>query len=374
VSVSVRPARSAREQRAFFELPFKHYAHDPMWTPPLLADFQQTLSKKNPLFRDGRGDRELLVAWRGSEPVARVLAHVQHTSNQLHGQRAGFFGYLECNGDEEIARALLDETAAWHRTLGLKVQRGPYELNVSQCIGAMVKGFHEPAALSQSWHPPYLAPLLERHGFQRALTVFTHRLDDVQSCRPDTWLNEKHRTWLNDPSVTLRSWDMDHFERDVRAAMGLLNESFASNWGFVPLSDADVEFFAGPMKRVVRPEITVFLEQGGVPVGVGMALPDLATLFRRMGGRMMPLGWAQFLLGARKLDAAVFQFMATTPKLQSKGLMRVVISELVRRLQKAGFRTLDGTWVSELNPKSRVSIEAMGMREKHTLHIYERGL
>ena len=58
-----------------------------------------------------------------------------------------------------------------------------------------------------------------------------------------------------------------------------------------------------------------------------MMLPDLDVLFRRMKGRLFPLGWAQFLLGRRALDAAVVQFIATDPSLQNQGIMRVLVAE-----------------------------------------------
>src|SRR5262249_35044434 len=121
-------------------------------------------------------------------------------------------------------------------------------------------------------------------------------------------------------------------------------------------------------------DLTVFIELDGRPVGVGMMLPDFHVLFRRMAGRLWPLGWAQFLLGSRALDAAVAQFIATTPELQNQGLMRILVAEAVRRLRAAGFRTLDGPWISDSNAASRAQVLAMGMREKHKLALYSRAL
>jgi hypothetical protein len=128
------------------------------------------------------------------------------------------------------------------------------------------------------------------------------------------------------------------------------------------------------MRRVVRPELTVFLELAGEPVGVGMLLPDFNVLFRRMRGDLWPTGWATFLLGARGLDAAVGQFIATSPAHQNTGLMRIVLAELIRRLQRARFRSLDATWIGEGNGKSRAQMAALGMREKHRLALYARQL
>jgi GNAT superfamily N-acetyltransferase len=375
MALTVRPARSGADRKAFLDVAERLHEGDPIWTPPLRQDLQRALSDENPLWRGGRGERELLLAYEGDRVVGRVLAHVHSASNERHHEQVGLFGLLEFpEGDERVAHALLDAVAEKHRARGLSLLRGPYELTITQSIGALTAGFDDPASFSQGWTGPHVAPALERYGFKPSYLATTHRLDDISVVNPDVLIGEKQRAWLADPKVRLRAWDMAHFDRDVRAATSLLNESFADNYGFVPLSDDEVTFMAGPMKRVVRPELTVFLEYDGEPVGVGMALPDFHVLFRRMRGRLFPFGWATFLAGSRTLDAAVVQFLATTPKLQNQGLMRIVVSEIIRRLQHAHFRSLDGTWIGDVNPKSLAQAHALGMRDKHRLAVFEKSL
>jgi GNAT superfamily N-acetyltransferase len=370
----VRPVRSRRDLDRFLELPYALHAGDPIWTPPLKQDMARSLSLENPLFQEGRGERELLLAWEGERPVGRVLAHVHHAQNAIHGEKAGFFGLLECPDDLGVAKALLDAAADQHRARGLTELRGPYELTISQCIGAVVSGFDEPPSTSQSWNAPHVPRLIEALGFERAYGASVFRLDDVHGIDPDAMLTDKHRAWLKDPAVRLRGWDMDRFDADMKAAVGLLNDSFSTNFGFVALSDPEVAFFAKPLERLVRPELTVLLELAGEPVGVAMAIPDFNVLIRRMNGRLWPFGWAQFLLGSRHVDAAVVQFLATSPAHQNKGLIRVVLAELMRRLARAGFRTMDATWIGETNPKSQAQARALGMRVKHTLALYRKAL
>src|SRR5438128_424609 len=133
--LTVRPATRQIDRRAFHALPFRLYANEPMWTPPLVDDFKRTLSDDNPLWRDGRGERELFVAWRDEVPVGRIVAHVHHASNQRHGESVGLFGHLDCEDDSAVSGALLDAAAVWHQEKRLKKQRGPFELTITQCIG-----------------------------------------------------------------------------------------------------------------------------------------------------------------------------------------------------------------------------------------------
>ncbi len=372
--VTVRPARSARQRRRFLELAAELHRGDPIWTPPLYDDLARTLSDANPLFQAGRAEREMFIAWRGAEPVGRVLAHVHHAHNALHRERAGFFGLLECPDDLHVARALFDAVLDHHRARGLELVRGPYELTISQCIGAVVSGFDEPASTSQSWNAPHVPRLLEALGCEKVYGAKVFRLDDVGAIDPDALIADKHRAWLADPSVRVRAWDMARFDDDLRAAMGLLNDSFAANYGFVPMSAEEVAFFAAPMKRVVRPELTVFIEVAGKPVSVAMVLPDFNVLVRRMDGRLWPFGWAKFLLGARGLRSGVLQFIATSPSVQNQGLVRIAIAEVICRVQRAGFESLEATWIGDANDKSQAQVRALGMRQKHALTLYQRAV
>jgi GNAT superfamily N-acetyltransferase len=368
------PGNRRRILRDFLDLPDRLFAGDPIYTPPLRQDLARSLSDENPLWKAGRGERDLFVAYDNGRPAGRIVAHVHHASNQRHGEQAGFFGYLACADDQAVAGPLLDAAADRHRAAGLTELRGPYELTIAHLVGAVIEGFDEPATFSQSWNPPHIPRLLEVLGFTPALRMTTFRLDDVAAVDPEALIGEKQRAWLSKPGVTIRSLDMTRFEADMDVAMGLLNAAFADNFGFVPMARDEIEFMAAPMKRVVRPELTMFLELDGRPVGVGMTMPDFNVLFRRMRGRLFPLGWAQFLLGARTLDNAVAQFIATDPALQNQGLFRIVVAEGLRRLRRAGFRSLDGTWISDANAPSRAQALAMGMREKHKLALYSRRL
>lgn len=372
--IEIREAKRSRDVKAFVDLPFTLHANDPIWSPPLRQDFARTLSPENPLWQKGRGERELLLAYDGPRVVGRVMCHVHHASNQRHGERAGFFGCLEATDSLEVTRALMTEVERRHRARGLQSVRGAYDPTITTMIGLVTGGFDEAATYNQSWNAPHLPKHLEALGYEAIYRAATFRLDDVNAVNADALMTDKQRTWLQDPKVKLRTWDMAHFDRDVRAATKLLNESFSDNWGFVPLSEDEIDFMVGPMQRVVRPELTVFLEYDGQPVGVGMSLPDFNLIFRRMNGDLFPLGWAQFLLGAKRLDGAVGQFIATSPQLQNKGLMRIVISEMVKGLQRNGFRTLDATWIGEVNAKSRASVMSIGMRPKHQLAVFSKTL
>jgi hypothetical protein len=201
------------------------------------------------------------------------------------------------------------------------------------------------------------------------MKLATFRADDMARIDTEAMLEAKHRAWLKDrgwrcAAESLRAASPARRARRGGAAQRVVH----GNYGF-PMDPAEVDF-AGRADEAGGARADGVHQLDGAPVGVGMFLPDFQVLFRRMNGRLFPLGWAKFLAGSRSLDAALVQFIATSPAQQGQGLIRIVVAELIRRLQRAGFRTLDSTWISESNAPSRAQARALGMRVKHELQLY----
>src|SRR5262245_8659984 len=68
----VVPVQTARELRRFIKVPWKIYAGEPNWIPPLLFEQRHQFTKKNPFFQHARA--QFWIAYRGAEPVGRISA------------------------------------------------------------------------------------------------------------------------------------------------------------------------------------------------------------------------------------------------------------------------------------------------------------
>ena len=82
---------------------------------------------------------------------------------------------------------------------------------------------------------------------------------------------------------------MKNFEGEVERIKELYNAAWEKNWGFVPMTDHEIDHLAEQFKPVVIPELVPFAEKDGKVIGFGIALPDLNVVFRRnRSGRHVP--------------------------------------------------------------------------------------
>ena len=89
--------------------------------------------------------------------------------------------------------------------------------------------------------------------------------------------------------MTLRPLDMRRFPEEVQLVRRLFNESWGSNWGFVPMTQRELDHLAKQFKPVVNPNIIPIAEINGRPIGFGLAIPGLnEVLIRNRSGRLLP--------------------------------------------------------------------------------------
>ena len=65
-------------------------------------------------------DVEPFVAYRGREPVGRIVAIHNKNHVAFHDEPVGFFGFFECEDRQDTADLLFDTAADWLRERGLR--------------------------------------------------------------------------------------------------------------------------------------------------------------------------------------------------------------------------------------------------------------
>ena len=131
-----------RSRRDFLALPAAIYASDPAWIAPLNFLKREQISPKNHFFDHAKF--RAWVAHRGGRVVGRISAQVDELHLAQHGDDAGYFGLLEAEDDPEVFAALFEAAEGWLREQGMRVARGPFNLNINEEVGLLVDGFDYP--------------------------------------------------------------------------------------------------------------------------------------------------------------------------------------------------------------------------------------
>ncbi|HWV56712.1 MAG TPA: hypothetical protein VNZ57_04505, partial [Longimicrobiales bacterium] len=296
--VEVTPVRRRRDLKDFLMLPWRIYARDRVWVPPLLADQRALLDRRKHPFH-AHAEVEYFVARRGGRTVGRVVAGINHRHNEFHDERAGFFGFFESVEDAGVASALLDAVEAWLAEREIDVCRGPMNFSSNEEWGLLVDGFEYPPTIMMTHNPPYYSTLLEARGYTKAKDVLAFLLDDP--ALPARLAGAMER-FERRRGVTVRALDMRQFSDELERVKDIYNSAWEKNWGFIPMTDAEFEYMAKQLRPVLDPRFCLFAEVDGEAVAFLLALPDFNQAIRYANGRLFPTGLLKILWHRRNID------------------------------------------------------------------------
>ena len=334
-AVEVKPVASRHDLKEFIEFPYRLYADDPAWVPPLLTEQRHEFSPRNPFFQHARV--QLFVAYRGAQPVGRISAQIDALRLERYDDATGHFGVLEAIDDPAVFAALLHAAEEWLRAQGMRRVIGPFNLSINGDIGILIDGFEFPPVVLTGHGRRYYDARVQEQGY--------------------------HKTKLH---------------AEVAAISTVFNDAWADNWGFVPFTEAEFGALANALKWIVPPELVQLAYVGDELAAMLIILPNLNELITGLRGRLLPFGWLRLLWRLRRhppRSARVAQ-MGVRRKFQNTtltmaltfGLIEAVREPILRRQM----RYLEMGWVLEDNFRMLRIMRLLGGHRYKTYRVYEK--
>lgn len=375
-SLSIHRAERSRDRRRFRELPFRLYRGDPLWVPPLRSARARLFARKTAFF--DHAAMALFLAERAGRTVGRVAAVHNTAHNDFHGDRTGFFGFFECeDADADAATALIAAAEAWLGGRGLDVMRGPVSPSMNAECGTQIDGFDHPPVALMPCNPPSYPRLLEGAGLRKVKDLYAYflRQDKLSpgTKAHDRLLRSSRLLARRYPAVSIRPLNIRKMKDDILRFMPVFEEARRNNWGYVPVSAAEVDEMIGEFRSVVDPDIILFAEVDGNPAGVSLALPDVNAGLSQINGRLLPLGFLRFRRAMKQVTRMRIFGIAALEKYRHLGVTARLLNEIILRGTARGYRTAEASWVLEDNVQSNRMIENLLDPEHYkTYRLYEK--
>jgi GNAT superfamily N-acetyltransferase len=354
-------------------LPAQLFHSDPNWIPRLrLSESQLAGFRRHPFYQAAKS--QSFLAFRGSNACGRITAIVNHTHNDWHKERRGFFGFFETVDDAEISTELFDAACQWLREQGMNCARGPANPSINYDWGLLIDGFDTPPYFMMTHNPAYYAPLVEAYGFEKSHDMFAfwgHRGMIDQLSDKGEMLDAAIRERFG---VTTRPLNKRRFRQEVEMFLDIYNQALVATWGFIPLSPSEVYHIAGELRQLVVPEISIVAEAQGKPIGCIFGLLNFNPRIRAIGGRLFPFGWIRLLANKRKIKSMRVISANVLPEYQGWGVGISLSRALIDPAQKWGLEEAEFSWVLESNSLSRKSLEKGGVIPYKTYRVYDRAL
>lgn len=378
--IEITKVSDKSELEQFITFPWQVYADDPYWVPPLLSERREFLDpKQNPFFE--HASATFYIARRNGTKVGTIGAFTNDLYNQVHQANAGFFGFFEVLDDPQAAAALLSTAEQQLKQAGHNEMIGPMQYSTNDELGLLVDGFDDPPRILMTYNPRRYQGYLEGAGLTKAMDLWAYSMD-IAAVRASMSekvkrVSEKIRKRYN---LVLRKVDMKDFDNEVDRIKDMYNAIWQANWGFVPMTDGEVELLAKNLKQIVDPDFVPILERDGKPVAFGIALPDLNQPLLRAYPRpgtpelltLLKMLWHWRV--RPKMTWVRAWALGILPEFQGQGLESLLLLELANTAYEKGYQHGEMSWILENNDKVQKSIALFGAEVYKTYRIYSKSL
>jgi GNAT superfamily N-acetyltransferase len=374
--VQVLPlSRSSTDVGRFLNVSYAIYRDDPHWVAPLLMDLKKVFTDANPMFEHAR--MQLWVARKNGRDVGRIAGIIDESYNRgANTEPAAFFGFYECVNDPGISRKLFAAAEQWARAAKLKRLLGPMNPTSNDECGLLIHGFGSPPVFMMTYNPDYYPALVEADGFRKAKDLLAF-LIDLAKIPMDRLNRIAAKVMRRNPDLSLRPVRRKSLDQDLVKVKEIYNAAWQENWGFVPMTDKEMDFMAARLKPLLMEGLIWVAEINSEPAGFLLALPDYNVPLQPLKGRMLTpklLGFIPYVLGWKRPPRTRVLTLGVKREFRGRGLETAMLIEGLKVGIAAGFRESEASWILEDNVMMCRVIEAIGGQPYKTYRIYEKEL
>lgn len=375
-TVNVHPIAADGDQISqYIQFQTDLYKGNDYFVPPLFIDARNTmLPDKNPAF--DFCEAQPFMAFLDGEPVGCITAIINKAANEKVGKRIVRFGMMDFIDNDEVVDALFDAVAKWGKERGMTEMVGPVGFTDMDPEGMLIEGFEEMGTQATIYNYPYYKKHMERLGFEKDADWIEFRMT-VPDAIPEKYeriaqiVARKYN--LSVKKYTSRKKIAADYGR---AIFELVNEAYADLYGFVALTERQINHYIDQYLSILRlDDVTLIVDGEGTLVAMGIAMPSLSEALRKSGGKMLPFGWYHLLRAVNgHTDVVDLMLIAVKPEYQNKGVNALLFSDLIPRFIANGYKYAESNVELEGNESVQKQWEYFERRQHRRRRAWKKDI
>jgi hypothetical protein len=368
----LKEVKTRRDLRTFIRLPAQIHRGHARWVPPLLSEeWRYFRPETNRAFLYCETLR--LLAYRGDEPVGRIMTIINRRYNEARGERQARFGFLECRHEQDVVHSLLSAAEDWARARGMSRAIGPMGFTDQDPEGFLVEGFEHEPSIGTFFNFEFMPGLVEREGYEQEMDYVVYRVD-LPSEVPPFYRKIAERADRYNVCRLLEFTRRRELKLFIRPVLSLMNLCFQELYGYHALDEQEMDDLAKRFLPILDPRFVKIAVSGNDVIGFNIAMPNLAEGFRRARGRLFPLGVFWLLRASRRTKQLDSLVGGIRSDFRGKGVDAIIGCATLASAIKAGFQFVDTHHELEYNAKVRGEMEKLGGRVYKKFRIFRKYL
>lgn len=324
--IEIKEAISKKEIKAFVCFPFKLYKDNAYWVPPIIKDEMEVFNPAiNPVFKTAKA--QFFLAFKEGKIVGRVAAIINWIEVKEQKLLKMRFGWIDFIDDLSVSKALLNQVAAIGKAHNLAYMEGPVGFSNLDKVGCLIEGFNHIGTMITWYNHPYYASHFKAYGLAKEKEYLENKfpfsnIDPALFNKAQNLIKRRYK--LKALNFTKTKEILPYANK----MFNLFNKSYANLSSFVPITDAQKEFFTKRYLSFINPEFIKFVvDENEELVAFSIVMPSFSKALQKAKGKLFPFG-ILYLLKARKTSKdMIFYLIGVHPKYQNKGLTAILFHE-----------------------------------------------
>ncbi|NQZ78820.1 MAG: hypothetical protein HRT61_22300 [Ekhidna sp.] len=333
MTLSIREVTSNKDLKKFIKFPFQLYKDNNQYVTPLIDFEMSTLRKdKNPAF--DHADANYWIAEEDGRIVGRIAAIV--LESELKEKSLARFGWIDFIDKKEVSKILLDTAKKWVESKGAKAIHGPMGFTDLDFEGALTEGFDELATQATIYNFPYYIDHYKDWGLEVAASWVELR-GKAPSKNPEK-VNRAVRIIQERFKVKVKKFrNAKEILKYAPGVFEVLNEAYSDLYGYVPLTDKQIDYYVKQYFGFVRKEfVCIIVNEADEVVGFALTLPSLSKAFQKAKGSLFPFGFIHVLKAFFFNKLADLFLIGIKPAYQKLGIHALIYDYLQIMYEKKG--------------------------------------
>ncbi|KAF5034308.1 hypothetical protein DSECCO2_597530 [anaerobic digester metagenome] len=329
-NINIKEVKSAKELNRFLAFPNGLYNGNPYRVPQLFGFERSTLSpSKNPAHAFCK--TKYFLAYQGQQVVGRIAGIIHQRANEKWNENKVRFGWIDFVDDIAVSAALIQAVEDWGKSEGMTAIHGPLGFSDMDLEGMLIHGFDELGTQAVIYNHPYYPAHMELLGFAKdvdwvQIEIKLPKQVPEKIKRYAALVSQRYELR---PLRVKRAKDLIPYARKM---FHTLNAAFVDLYGFVQLTDEQIDYYIKQYFSIVKPEYICFvLDKNDDVVGFGISMPSLSKALIKARGKLFPFGFIPVLQSIYgKNDLIDMYLIGIRPDYQGKGVHAIFFNEMTQ--------------------------------------------
>lgn len=372
MSIKLKEANTKNELKDFVNFQYSLYENSKYWVPPLKREELFSLRKdKNPAF--DFCEAKYWLAYKNDKLVGRVAGIINHKYNEKFNKKIMRFGWIDFIDDPEVSNTLLTAVENWAKEKNMAEVHGPLGFTDMDFEGTLIEGFEEISTLGSIYNYPYYPSQIEKNGYNKDIDWVEFEVTMNNKPIPEKVKRIGEIALKRNNLHVLRVKKSKNLLPYAKELFYLINNSYKDLYGFVELSDKQIDMYVKQYFGFIKPEyLPIVLNDKNEMVAFGITMPSLSKAFQKCKGSLFPFGFIHVLKAMKNNECLDLYLTAVRPDMQDKGVNAIIIGEINKTINKNNIKFVETNRELEDNLKVQAQWKFFEHRQHKRRRCYKK--